>query len=95
MEEESLEELEQKNRKYIHFIVTDTAQASRVLEQDFKTNNFRVEDNNSIRLYETTIPVSKITIAFMESGAYVSEAHTCEDTLEDYFKKVTGGAGIA
>ncbi|MCC0632456.1 ABC transporter ATP-binding protein [Clostridioides sp. ZZV15-6388] len=95
LEEESLEELEQKNRKYIHFIVTDTAQASRVLEQDFKTNNFRVEDNNSIRLYETTIPVSKITRAFMESGAYVSEAHTCEDTLEDYFKKVTGGAGIA
>ncbi|MGO1043743.1 ABC transporter ATP-binding protein [Clostridioides difficile] len=95
LEEESLEELEQKNSKYIHFIVTDTAQASRVLEQDFKTNNFRVEDNNSIRLYETTIPVSKITRAFMESGAYVSEAHTCEDTLEDYFKKVTGGAGIA
>ena len=25
----------------------------------------------------------------------VSEAHTCEESLEDYFKRVTGGEGIA
>ena len=24
-----------------------------------------------------------------------SEAHLCENTLEDYFKKITGGEGIA
>jgi bacitracin transport system ATP-binding protein len=25
----------------------------------------------------------------------VSEVHTCEESLEDYFKRVTGGEGIA
>jgi bacitracin transport system ATP-binding protein len=25
----------------------------------------------------------------------VSQAYTCEESLEDYFKRVTGGEGIA
>lgn len=25
----------------------------------------------------------------------VYEAHTCEDSIEDYFKRITGGEGIA
>ena len=33
--------------------------------------------------------------AFVENGLEVSEAHTCEESLEDYFKRVTGGEGIA
>ena len=32
---------------------------------------------------------------FMENGIDIKEAHLCEDTLEDYFKKITGGEGIA
>jgi hypothetical protein len=35
------------------------------------------------------------TAAFVENGLEVSEAHTCEESLEDYFKRVTGGEGIA
>ena len=30
-----------------------------------------------------------------EAGLTVSDAHLYEETLEDYFKKVTGGEGIA
>ena len=32
---------------------------------------------------------------FVEEGLAVTEAHLQEDTLEDYFKKITGGEGIA
>ena len=28
-------------------------------------------------------------------GIDIQEAHLCEDTLEDYFKRITGGEGIA
>lgn len=31
----------------------------------------------------------------VEAGLTVTDAHLCEDTLEDYFKKITGGEGIA
>ncbi len=95
LEEESLEELQRKNSRYIHFIVTDTSQASRILETDFHTSDFNVDDNHNIRLYDTQIEVAAITRKWIESGLNVSEAHTQNDTLEDYFKKVTGGEGIA
>ena len=35
------------------------------------------------------------TLSTIVRGLEVSEAHTCEESLEDYFKRVTGGEGIA
>jgi bacitracin transport system ATP-binding protein len=95
LEEESLAELEEKNGKYIHFIVSDSAQAARIMERNFRVNNFTVENDHSLRLYDNNLSVAKLNRTFIESGLEVSEAHTCEDTLEDYFKRITGGEGIA
>ena len=95
LEEESIAELEQKNSKYIHFVVSDAAQASRIIEKDFYTRNFAVENDHSLRIYDTDLSVSAINRSFIENGLEVSEAHTCEDSLEDYFKHVSGGEGIA
>lgn len=95
LEEESLAELEQKNGKYIHFTVSDTAQAARILEQVFGEKQFSVQDDHNIRLYNHDLSVTKIVNVFVENGLELSEAHTCEDSLEDYFKRITGGKGIA
>ncbi len=95
LEEESLEELQRKNSKFVHFVVTDTSQASRMLEADFHTSNFHIDDNYNLRLYDTEIDIAAITRKWMESGLNISEVHTQNDTLEDYFKQVTGGEGIA
>lgn len=95
LEEESLEELEKKNSKYIHFEVSDTAQAARLLEAVFKTKNFKVRDDHNLFLYDTDLSAAAINRSFMQNGLEVSESHLCKDTLEDYFKKVTGGEGIA
>ncbi len=95
LEEESLEELEKKNSMFVHFIVSSASEAARSLEHDFHTSNFHVDDDNNLWLYDTNIAVASITRRFIENGIDVSEAHTHSDTLEDYFKKVTGGEGIA
>ncbi len=95
LEEESLAELEQKNDKYIHFSISDTAQAARILEQIFGEKQFSVQDDHNIRLYNLDLSVTKIVNVFVENGLEVSEAHTFEDSLEDYFKRITGGEGIA
>lgn len=95
LEEESLAGLEQKNRRYIHFTVSDSRLAAHLLESVFQTRIFKIEDKNNIRLMEVNLPVASITRCFVENGLEISEAHLCEDTLEDYFKKVTGGEGIA
>lgn len=95
LEEESLAELEEKNGKYIHFVVSDTAQAARIMEKNFGLTNFIVENDHSLRLYDSRLAVAVLNRTFIENGLEVSEAHTCEDTLEDYFKRITGGEGIA
>ena len=95
LEEASLAELEKKSSHHIQFIVSDTAQAARVLERTFHEKNFSIQDDHNLRLYNLDLPVGKIVVAFVENGLEVSEANTCEESLEDYFKKITGGNGIA
>ncbi|GGF62483.1 bacitracin ABC transporter ATP-binding protein [Paenibacillus albidus] len=95
LEEGSLEDLKRKNSKYVHFMVSDTAEVAWLLERNFHTRNFQIENNHSLRLYDVDLPLAAITRSIMEQGLELTEVHSCEDTLEDYFKKVTGGAGIA
>lgn len=95
LEEESLVQLERKSGKYIRFTVSDTAQAGRILEQRFHLMDFTIVDDHNLRLENLGASVGTIVTAFVQNGLEVSEAHTCEESLEDYFKRVTGGAGIA
>lgn len=95
LQEESLAELEQKSSRNIHFTLSDTAQAARILEYDFGENHFSVQDDHNLLLHNLDLPVGRIVTSFVENGLEVSEAHTCEESLEDYFKRVTGGEGIA
>ena len=92
LEEESLLQLEQKSHRHIHFILSD---AARILECDFHETDFSIQDDHNLRLHNMELPTGRIVTAFVESGLEVSEAHTCEESLEDYFKRVTGGEGIA
>lgn len=95
LEEETFAELEQKSSRHIQFVVSDAAQAARVLENTFHETHFTVQNDHSLRLYNLDLPVGKIVAAYVGNGLEVSEAYTCEETLEDYFKRVTGGEGIA
>lgn len=95
LEEESLKELEEKNAKFVHFIVSDAKKAAQLIGNLFQTRNMQIADNYNLYLYDTSLPVAKINRTLMENGIDIKEAHLCEDMLEDYFKKITGGEGIA
>lgn len=95
LEEKSLAELEAKNSKYVQFILSDTAKASQLLRYNFQTQDFNVEDTRKLRLFDTSLSVAAINRCFIENNIEIIDVHVCEDTLEDYFKKVTGGVGIA
>ena len=95
LEEESLAELKERSGKRILFKISDTAQAARILERMFNERNFSVQDDHNLQLYNLDLHVGKIITAFVENGLEVSEAHTSEESLEDYFRQVTGGEGIA
>ena len=95
LEEGSLAELEERNNKYVQFILSDPEKAAGLLTLYFKTKKFELEDDHRLRLLDLSLPLPAINRCLMEHGVDVSEVHVCEDTLEDYFKKVTGGVGIA
>lgn len=95
LEEESMETLRTKNKMYIRLAVSDAARTARILTQIFKTEDFSVESETVLRLFDTNIPVRDITRCLVANDVAVDDAHLQEDTLEDYFRKVTGGVGIA
>jgi len=95
LEEGSLEDLKKKNQHYIHFSVSDSRMAAQIIQTKFHTNNFEINDNNNIKLIDINISIEEVLKEFINQGLNVSDAHLCQDTLEDYFKKVTGGEGIA
>ncbi len=95
LEEESLSDLEAKSERYIRFTISDTERAAEVLNGVFHENQFAVQDGHHLRLDSAKVPVAKIVSAFVQYGLEVSEAATVEESLEDYFKRVTGGEGIA
>ncbi len=95
LEEESLAELEAKSSRHIRFTVSSTTQAARILERNFHETRFTILDDHNMRLHNLDISVGDIVTAFVENGLTVSEACVCEESLEDYFKRVTGGEGIA
>lgn len=95
LEEETLAELERKSSRHVHFLVSDTALAARILERRFQERHFTIEDDHSLRLHNIELPVGRVVTAFVENELEVREVHTCEESLEEYFKRVTGGEGIA
>lgn len=95
LEENSMEELNKKNRKYIMLEVSDVSKAIIILEKEFGITNYSVEDNNHIRIYSHGTDIAKVNKSLVMSGISVISSQTCNDSLEDYFKKITGGEGIA
>jgi bacitracin transport system ATP-binding protein len=95
LEEESLDEIEEKNHRYMGFRISDVSQGARILEDTFHTNNFDINSEGKICLYDMGLSMAKIVHCFVDNGLDILDAHIYENTLEDYFKELTGGAGIA
>jgi ABC-type multidrug transport system, ATPase component len=95
LEESPLVELEKKNEQYISIVVSNISLAAQVLEQKIKTNNYSVEAENTIRIYEIDKDTSSVNRALVEAGVDVSSLQIYNGNLEDYFKKITGSVGIA
>lgn len=95
LEESSMEELEKKNSKYILLNVSDVPKASLILERQFHVKEYSVQDEQTLRLYDTTLDMAAINKALVLQDVAVVRSQLCNDTLEDYFKRITGGEGIA
>ena len=95
LEESSMDELQRKNSKYILLQVSEIPKALLILERQFGIKDYSVQDEHTLRLYDTTLDMAVINKALVTQEVSVISSGLCNDTLEDYFKKITGGEGIA
>lgn len=95
LEESSMKELKKKNRKYILLQVSDIPKTTLILERQFHLKDYSVQDDHTLRLYDSTIDIGEVNKALVMHNINVMSSQLCNDTLEDYFKKITGGEGIA
>lgn len=95
LEESSMRELEKKNRKYILLQVSSVPEAALILERQFRLTDYSVQDDRTLLLYDTTLDMAAVNKALVMHDVSVISSQFCNETLEDYFKKITGGEGIA
>lgn len=95
LEENSMRELKRKNCKYIQLQVSDIPKTSLIIERQFNVKDYSVQNDNILRIYDTALDMGEINKALVMQGVTVISSSVCNDTLEDYFKRITGGEGIA
>lgn len=69
--------------------------AAKLLRSRLGIHNVEVDNSNELTVRDLRLDTGAAVRLFVDAGLYVSDAHLYEDTLEDYFKQVTGSEGIA
>lgn len=95
LEESSMSELEKRNRKYISLQVSDIPETTMILERQYHVTDYSVQDEQTIWIYDVDLNMGEINKTLIMQDITVISSGICNDTLEDYFKKITGGEGIA
>lgn len=95
LEESSMEEMKRKNGRYILLQVSDVSKATLILERQFGLKDYSVQDDHTLQIYDTSLDMASVNKALMLDQVSVISSQLCNDTLEDYFRKITGGDGIA
>ena len=90
-----MSELEKRNSKYILLQVSDVPKTILTLERQFHVKDYSVQDEHTLRIYDTSLDMGEINKTLILQDITVISSGLCNDTLEDYFKKITGGEGIA
>lgn len=95
LEERNYQELKEQNMQYISLKAEPLEKAVHIVDEVLKIKNYQVNADGTIQIFATEIKTKQIVKSFAEKGVFVDEIYKHSDTLEDYFKKITGGDGIA
>ena len=95
LEEAPLSELTKRDRRYIELRVSDVPKTVLILERDFGMKGYSVQDDCTLHLFDAVEDIGAVHRALVLEDVAVYESRFCSHTLEDYFKSITGGEGIA
>lgn len=82
-----VESIREANTEYVEIVTTDVRKASYILSNDLNISNFKVMDDNSIRIYDLSIPQNEISKALILKEVNIESIIRKKSSLEDYFIK--------
>lgn len=91
VKEISMKELTDKGLEYLEIKTSDITRASFVFTECLNISNFKVLNNNLIRVYTKQATSREIMKALTENQVEIQGFHSQTESLEEYFLKVTGG----
>lgn len=94
IEEVSMDSVRAHNTEYIEIIADDSRTAAMVLADTLSIANFKVMADNTLRIYDVTVPQKEITKALIQNGVGIESMIRKNSTLEDYFMRLLNGGGI-
>lgn len=93
VEESSMENIRSRCGKYTSYVVSDVYNSARLLEENYDNLNYIVIDNQEIRVFGLDDETNGINRLLINNGIDVFQITIQNESLEDYFKKITGGDG--
>lgn len=96
LEECSYQQLEEnRQHSYIRLVVKEPEQVYEYLKKSLSIENIKRPEASAIEIYDLKYGTLELNSRLFAAGFAVAEISKCQNSLEDYFKKLTGGAGIA
>ena len=95
LEERNYRELKEQNMQFISLKAEPLQRVIQLIDEKLRVKEYQVKEDGTIQIFNTEIKTKQIVKVLAENGVFVDEVCRHSDTLEDYFKKITGGEGIA
>ena len=84
-----MKEIEKMSLAYIELTVANPKKAAYVLSEKLGLSNFKIIENNKIRIYDQHISTQELSKAMALNDVEVTALGKQSETLEDYFLKMT------
>lgn len=91
IEEVLHKELEKRNKSYLQIKVNNQKKAAIILEQEFGINEYRIYEDDIIRIFDNSYEPEDINKQMIYNGVLVKELKVNSEALENYFFRLTGG----
>lgn len=94
IEEVSMDAIRESNTEFIEIQVEDSRKAAYILDNNLKISNFKIIDNNLLRVYRSNITQKEISKALILNDVEIESITKRQSSLEDYFLKLVNGGTI-
>ncbi|MPN33631.1 hypothetical protein SDC9_181120 [bioreactor metagenome] len=91
IDEFSSQDLEERCKLSLDIKVDDINRAAIIIEDQLNTNNFKVVNDNTIKLFDYINQPGKVSSVLSKNNIEIQQIMTSGEDLEDYYVNLIGG----